>query len=165
MPDVALQYTQSVSQLGVGLAVALLYFVEYQVRICDRLAEALEGLKPQFDTLIAFDTRKMWFHVHSLRRSSNRLFYACLVTGAISFFWLLLSTCYPETQNPILPVLLTSILFASVLFYFVFKIVVECRIVERAYRRRIFGKASGFQKVKLPNPKGYNRSLKVTKQI
>jgi len=57
--DVALQYTQSLSQLGVGLAIALLYFVEYQVRICNNLADALEKLKPQMDQLTSFDARRI----------------------------------------------------------------------------------------------------------
>ena len=176
VPDVALQHTQSLSQLGVGLAIALLYFVEYQVRICNQLAEALEAFKPQLDKLTTFDAyryqqaqessiaamnkerrnqsirqheevellkavinkvnSRMWSHIYSLRHSSKRLSYACLLTGIISFTFLLLSTAFPDRKISVFPVLCASILFAAALFYLLYKIVQESWTVQRACRRR-----------------------------
>lgn len=194
MPDVALQYTQSLSQLGVGIAIALLYFIEYQVRICNNVSEALERLRSELDKLQAFDKRrlkqaqespielmdgrrrdksfeqhddveqiktvlkivnhKMWFHVYNLRRSSDRLFYACLFTGGTSFAFLLIGSSYPDYKIPTSPILLVAVLFATVLGCLVYKIVDESRVVEKTYRRRYIKEGDRLSEDRGPEPKG-----------
>ena len=59
MPDIALQYIQSLFQLGVGVSIALLYFIEYQVRICEKLSGSLESLRPKLAKLSKFDSRRL----------------------------------------------------------------------------------------------------------
>ncbi len=98
--------------------------------------------------------RRMWFHVHSLRRSSNRLFYTCLVTGVFSFVFLLFGTSYPDEKISIFPLLCTSLLLTTVLFYLVYRIVKESWTVEKTYRRRYIKEGERQLEEESPDPKG-----------
>ena len=57
--EIKFENTQSLFQLGVGLSIALLYFNEYQFRICDQLLERLETVSDKVRQLTKFNTVRL----------------------------------------------------------------------------------------------------------